>query len=189
VCEPDDRSAPDAASGGAEASEASDSVRRELAAERTEANVNERLLAILPVTFAKRRTVDAGTFGLPPESHDTNSLRLSRGPTLSSIGAYRRWSADATSAGFPVAGMAMVLGLTERHLTVFSSKFFRSRPKRRAGAVLLSDIAQMTALRGVFTARVVVLLNDGSIVELETMRAGRARRFVAAVLEQRSQLR
>jgi hypothetical protein len=149
----------------------------------------EPLLAALPVTFAKRRTVDAGTFGLPPQSHETQPLRLSRGPTLSSIGAYRRWSNAATSAGFPVGGMAMVLGLTEHHLVVFSSHFFRSRPKRRAGQVPLTEIAQMNAMRGVLTGRLVILLNDGSIVELETTRVGRARRFVAALLEQRDRKR
>src|SRR5207244_1065290 len=100
----------------------------------------------------------------------------------------RRWSADAESAGFPVAGMAMILGLTPHDLVVFSSQFLRSRPKRRAGAVPLLDIVQMTAMRSVITARVVVLLRDGAIIELESMRVARARRFVAAVLEQRDKL-
>jgi hypothetical protein len=145
------------------------------------------LLAYLPVTFAKRRTVDAGNFGGPPAGTTTATpMRLSRGPSLSAIGAYRKWSSDAQLAGFPVGGMAMVLGLTEHHLAVYSSKFLRSRPKNRAGMVPLSDIVQMTAVRSLLSSRVVVLLTNGSIVELETMRMGRARRFVAQVLEQRA---
>ncbi len=147
----------------------------------------EELLATLPVTFARRRTVDAGTFGRPPGGGPIEPRRLGRGPTFSGIGAYRRWSAEAESAGFPVGGMTMVLGLTARHLVVFSSQFVRARPKRRAGAVALSDIAQMTAVRSILSARVVVLLADGAIVELETVRVSRARRFVATVLEQRAQ--
>jgi hypothetical protein len=84
--------------------------------------------------------------------------------------------------------MAMLLGLTSRDLVVFTPRFFRSRPKRRAGAVPLTDIVQMTAMRSILTARVVVLMYDGGIVELETMRVGRARRFVAEVMARKAQL-
>jgi hypothetical protein len=148
---------------------------------------DDALLAFLPVTFAKRRTVDAGTFGGPPAGSTTTApMRLNRGPSLSAIGSYRKWSSDAQSAGFPVGGMAMVLGLTQHHLAVYSSKFLRSRPKNCAGVVPLSDIVQMTAVRSLLSSRVVVLLINGSIVELETMRMARARRFVKQVLEQRA---
>ncbi len=144
------------------------------------------LLALLPVTFARRRTVDARAFGVPSHpTAETAPLRLGRGPSLSAIGAYRRWADDAEAAGFPVGGMAMILGLTEHDLVIFSSKFFRSRPKFRAGAIPLGDIAQMTAVRSLVSGRLVVLLTNGAIIELETSRVARARRFVGDVLAQR----
>jgi hypothetical protein len=143
------------------------------------------LIAQLPVTFARRRTVDAGTFGHSDEAVLRAPRRLGFGPTFSSIGAYRRWATNAEVAGFPVAGMAMVLGLTDDALTVHTATFVRSRPKRMTGAIPLHDIAQMTAIRALITARIVLLLRDGGIIELESVRVGRARRFVAAVLAQR----
>jgi hypothetical protein len=152
---------------------------------------SDELLAALPVSFAKRRTVDAGAFRAPSTTNMSSAaaMRLGRRPTFSGIGAYRRWCADAESCGFPVAGMAMLLGLTARDLVVFTPHFFRARsPKRRAGAIPLSDIVQMTAMRSVLTGRVVILMHDGGIVELETMRVGRARRFVAATMAQKAQL-
>ncbi len=149
---------------------------------------DEELLATLHVSFARRRTVDPGSFGPnPAAAHGANpamALRLRRRPTMSGIGAYRRWSADAQSAGFPVGGMTMVLGLTHRRLVVYAPTFVRGRPKRCAGAVALSEIAQISSLRSVLTARVIVLLADGSIVELETNRLSRARRFVGALVDQ-----
>jgi hypothetical protein len=146
----------------------------------------DELLATLPVTFARRRTVDAGAFGATPTPANNRAvLRSTFRPSLSGIGAYRRWSDHAESAGFPVGGMAMLLGLTDDELVVYTPTFVRSRPKRRAGAIRLTDIAQMTAMRSLLSGRVVLLFADGGIVELETMRVGRARRFVAAVMARR----
>src|SRR4051794_8904805 len=111
----------------------------------TQGDVEHDVVALLPVSFARRRTVDAGSFGPPRGTTDTAAaLRLGRRPSFSGIGAYRRWSADAESAGFPVGGMAMLLGLSATELVVFPPRFFRARPKRRVGAVPLREIAQMT---------------------------------------------
>lgn len=146
-----------------------------------------QLIATLAVTFARRRTVAPGLFGAGTRAGTDRDIpmRLGRGPSLSAIGAYRRWASDADNAGFPVGGMAMILGVTEHELVVFTSRFFRSRPKRPAGMIPLREIAQMTAMRSLVSGRVVVLLANGSIVELETSRVARARRFVDTVLAQR----
>ncbi len=135
-------------------------------------------LARINVSFARRLLV-----------HDLAGRSAPAGPTspraISGIGAYRNWCARADAIGFPVAGMSMVLELTEDSIVVYSATFVRGRPKRRAGALPLREIAQFTSARSLTKTHIVMLLGDGGIIEFEAMTKRSAQRFVDAVLTQR----
>ena len=79
----------------------------------------------------------------------------------------------------------MVLELTEASIVVHSATFVRARPKHRAGAFPLREIAQMTTARSFAKTHIVLMFDDGGIIEFEAMAKRSAKRFVAAVLAQR----
>jgi hypothetical protein len=154
---------------------------------------DESVLAELAASFPKRFDRGAALPGAPPLPDTMRSPGamggLSRGvlgeTRMTSVGRYKRWQQHADSVGFPVAGMAMRLGITQRRLLVWHPTFFRGRPQFLAGSVPLDRIIQASAARAVTSARVYLLFKDGSLVTLETMFLGRARRFVDQLLAAR----
>jgi hypothetical protein len=119
-----------------------------------------------------------------------NDARSSLRPSgLSGVGAYRRWSTHADTVGFPVGGMTSVLVLGTDDLEVHTTTFVRSRPKVRVGSVPLDRIREFRTAGGVLHTKLVMLLDDGGIVEFETALRSRARRFITAVLERRDAVR
>ena len=149
----------------------------------------------LVVAYVRRMTV-VDAYARAERHHTNPGARPSpltrpggRTRSLSGIGAYRRWCDHADTVGFPVGGMTSVLVLADDDLEVHTSTFVRSRPKQRAGSVPLDRIAEFRTAGGVFHTNLVLLLDDGAILEFETALRGRARRFIAAVLARRDSLR
>ena len=145
-------------------------------------------LARINVSFARRQLVHDHTSG-HTSGHTSSSRSAERGlrpgRAVSGIGAYRNWCARADAIGFPVAGMSMVLELTSDSIVVHTATFVFARPKRRAGAFPLHEIAQMTTARSLTKTHIVLLFDDGGIIELEATTKRSAQRFVDAVLAQR----
>ena len=145
-------------------------------------------LARINVSFARRQLVHDHTSG-HASRHTSRSGSAERGlrpgRAVSGIGAYRNWCARADAIGFPVAGMSMVLELTSDSIVVHTATFVFARPKRRAGAFPLHEIAQMTTARSLTKTHIVLLFDDGGIIELEATTKRAAQRFVRAVLAQR----
>ncbi len=129
------------------------------------------------VALAKRDNMQNPTIG-------GQFARLSM-PSISSIGPYRQWCQRADAVGFPVGGMTMALVVRGEMLDVYSTTFVRGRPKHCVGSIELTSIAQMTATHGVTKTFVVILFNDGGVVEFEALSRSKAKRFVAALLAQR----
>ena len=102
------------------------------------------------------------------------------GPARRRNEAFDRWRADAAAQGFPTAGPEMVLQLTDRDVRVFGTTFWAGRAGEPVGAIGLERIAAVgTDRRGAVTVLWFVLA-DGGVVEVESVRGGRLRRFAAA---------
>lgn len=145
--------------------------------------------ARLVVSYARRMRVrEAYERGVRRENVDRSRPAL-RSTGRSGVGAYRRWCAHADTIGFPVGGMTSVLVLGADDLEVHTTTFVRSRPKARAGSVPLDRIREFRIAGGVLHTKLVLLLDDGGIVEFETALRSRAKRFIASVLERRDALR
>ncbi len=106
-------------------------------------------------------------------------------PRMTGVGRYLQWQHHAASVGFPVAGMAMLLGVSERRLLVYRATFVRGRPKQLAGSLPLRRVVQAAASRRAVSSRVLFVLDGGGIVTLETMSYRRGRRFVDTLLTTR----
>src|SRR5664279_1246717 len=75
-----------------------------------------------------------------PTDIDSAANASVRRPTVVQRHAYAHWARRSASAGFPIAGPEMVLGITQERLLVWRPAFVRGRPRRYAGAVPLSVI-------------------------------------------------
>jgi hypothetical protein len=102
-------------------------------------------------------------------------------PAIVQRHAFARWARTAASAGFPIAGPAMVIGVTPERLLVWRPSFFGSSPRRFAGAVPLSRV-QLAGVHRQFIASVLTLMfEDGTIVGVETWRTARLRALAALI--------
>ncbi len=142
----------------------------------------EEHLARLNVAYARRSLTTRPTHHVASKAEWLGDVARRQ---RTSIGKYRNWCTQADAVGFPVGGMTMALALNPDELVVYTSTFVRGRPKRRVGAIRLRSIGQITAVSGITRSQIVILFSDGGIIELEALSRGRAKRFVAKVLEQR----
>lgn len=150
----------------------------------------ETILASLLAKHSSRATGNihhhhqpAAGDGVPTFGRTFGSGRRHR--RVSGVGRYLQWREGAQAAGFPDAGMAMHLQVTDRRVRVFSASFIRGRPRRYVGSVGLGNVAQVTVQRAVFGTHIVFLMQDGQLVSIETGSARNARRFANALLEAR----
>lgn len=130
---------------------------------------DEQLLLWMPVSFAG----SAGT-----------SLRgsFSARPTRIRRSAFAEWAAAADGCGFPVASSDMVMGVSDhRRLHLWRPRFVGSRPGTHAGWFPLARVSQVAVRRYGAVARLTMLIDDGALVAVESMRARRLRRLAALV--------
>jgi hypothetical protein len=104
-----------------------------------------------------------------------------RRPSVVQRHAYALWVRRAAAAGFPIAGPEMILGVTPERLLVWRPALLRGRPRRYAGAIALSRIHSAGVHRKVFATVLTLLLDQGRLVGVETLRGSRLRRFASAI--------
>jgi hypothetical protein len=104
-----------------------------------------------------------------------------RRPSVVQRQAYALWVRRSAAAGFPIAGPEMILGVTKERLLVWRPALLRSRPRRFAGAINLSQIHSAGVHRKLFASVLTLLLDQGKLVGVETLRSARLRRFAAAI--------
>jgi hypothetical protein len=158
---------------------------------------DETVLAELTVQYARHfdRDLDprvAGSSHAPepdpgpmPSVFGRGIVRLPR----SGIGRYKSWAGHADAIGFPVGGMAMRLGVTERRLIVWTATFVLSHAKHYVGDVPLKRIVQASVTRTMGGGRLHLVLDGEALLTLETMTPGRARHFATELLAARDRLR
>jgi hypothetical protein len=95
--------------------------------------------------------------------------------------SYARWVRTATTAGFPVAGPEMVLGVTNERLLVWRTALIRARPRQLAGGIPLARIQSAGVHRRVFATVLTLLFESGTIVGLETLHGRHLRTFTTAI--------
>ena len=116
-----------------------------------------------------------------PESIATSGKSTLRPPSVIQRHAYALWARRASTAGFPIAGPEMILGITEQRLVAWRPALLRSRPRRYAGAIPLNRINSAGVHRKVFSLVLTLLLDDGAIVGVETVHGAQLRRFASAI--------
>jgi hypothetical protein len=131
----------------------------------------EELLDLLSVRYSA---------GMQTHVDSAPSKSLYR-PMMVQRHSYARWSRRSSATGFPVAGPEMVLGITAERLVVWRPGLIRSTPRRYAGAVPLARIQSAGVHRRVFASVLTLLLEQGSIVGVETMRSKRLREFASHI--------
>jgi hypothetical protein len=102
-------------------------------------------------------------------------------PSIVQRHAFAKWARTAAGVGFPVAGPAMVIGVTPERLLVWRPSFFGSRPRRFAGALPLSRIQRAGVHRQLIASVLTLMFEDGSIVGVETWRTARLRALAASI--------
>ena len=132
---------------------------------------DEEIVAMIRVRYSP---------GMPTTLDATSQPGLPRASVVQRH-AYLHWSRSATAAGFPIAGLEMILGITQERLLVWRPALMRSRPRRFAGAVPLARIQSAGVHRKLFSSVLTLLLEQGTIVSVETMRSGRLRRFASSI--------
>jgi hypothetical protein len=75
----------------------------------------------------------------------------------------------------------MILGVSRERLLVWRPALLRSRPRRFAGAIDLAQIHSAGVHRKLFASVLTLLLADGKLIGVETLRTSRLRRFAAAI--------
>jgi hypothetical protein len=116
-----------------------------------------------------------------PESVATSGKTSLRPPSVVQRHAYALWARRCATAGFPIAGPEMILGITETRLLAWRPALLRSRPRRYAGAIPLARISSAGVHRKVFSLVLTLLLDDGAIVGVETVHTTHLRRFATAI--------
>jgi hypothetical protein len=116
-----------------------------------------------------------------PESVATSGKTALRPPSVIQRHAYALWARRCATAGFPIAGPEMILGITEARLLAWRPALIRSRPRRYAGAIPLSRIHSAGVHRRIFSSVLTLLLDDGAIVGVETVHSTHLRSFATAI--------
>jgi hypothetical protein len=141
---------------------------------------DEEVVAMLSVRYCPGMpaTIDAA----PPASVGHANVGPSAGrASFVQRHAYAHWVRTSSAAGFPIAGPEMILGITQSRLLVWRPALIRSRPRRFAGAMPLARIQSAGVHRKLFSSVLTLLLEQGTIVSVETMRSARLRRFAASI--------
>ncbi|HEX2738076.1 MAG TPA: hypothetical protein VHP57_08070 [Acidimicrobiia bacterium] len=131
----------------------------------------EELVAMLAVRYSPGMQTDL-------EEAAPSGMRR---PSVVQRQAYALWVRRSAAAGFPIAGPEMILGVSHERLLVWRPALLRSRPRRFAGAITLSKIHSAGVHRKLFASVLTLLLDDGKLVGVETLRTTRLRRFAAAI--------
>jgi hypothetical protein len=116
-----------------------------------------------------------------PADVATSGKTTVRAPTIIQRHAYALWARRAGTAGFPIPGPEMILGITQGRLLAWRPALIRSRPRRYAGAIPLARINSAGVHRRIFSSVLTMLLDDGAIVGVQTVHTKQLRRFAAAI--------
>jgi hypothetical protein len=91
--------------------------------------------------------------------------------------AFIAWRDTVAPLGFPTAGPEMRLCVTNRRFIVCRTSFWMNRPTGVAGSLPLSEIAEVAYVRHGWLAGLAIAVKHRGIVELESLRGRRLRRF------------
>ena len=127
---------------------------------------DEQLLARAPASF---RGAAAATI------RTTFALSAAR----RRLDAYHQWQDVADLTGFTTMSPEMVLGVTEKTLLVWRTRFWSGRPRDITARVALSTIHDVAIARHAMVTGLAIVFRNGAIVEVEAMRGRRLRRLGA----------
>jgi hypothetical protein len=132
-------------------------------------DTGERLLMWMPVSFAgSAGSSTRGAFSVRP-------ARVRRE-------AIAAWASAAEACGFPYGGGDMIIGVSDhRRIHVWRPRFLRARPGHHRGWFPLARVAQVGVTRHGATVRMTLLIDDGTLVGIESMHARRLRHLAALV--------
>ena len=94
---------------------------------------------------------------------------------------YEDWRHAVEQAGFPTAGPEMILAVTNQRLLACTKTFWMGRLAHVDDAIPLTQIADVGVERHGIVVALVFAMANGQLVEVETMRGRRLRRFAEAV--------
>ncbi len=96
--------------------------------------------------------------------------------------AIREWSLGVDKCGFPYAGGDMVVGISDQQrLHIWRSKFFVSRPGSHRGWISSNRILEVGVARIGVAARMSLLVDDGTLIGLESMKHKRVRQMAELI--------
>ncbi len=129
----------------------------------------EALVAWMPLSFAgSSGTSIRGAFSLSP-----GKIRRK---------ATKEWLRAADACGFPAPTGDLVIGLSsDTRLHVWRPQFWVARPGRHAGWFPCSRIAQVGVARHGTALRLTFLIDDGTLLGFESLKARRLRSFAAQI--------
>jgi hypothetical protein len=129
----------------------------------------EQTRCVMPVSFAG----SAGTSVRGAFSVRAGKIRRD---------AVMEWARAADACGFPFAGGDMILGVTDQgRIHVWRPRFFRARPGEHRGWFPLARVVQVGVTRHVAALRLTLLVDDGTMISVESMRVKRLRRFADTI--------
>jgi hypothetical protein len=105
------------------------------------------------------------------------------GPGRMRMRAFHDWHEAAIASGLPPVAPDMMLAATHRRVLFGRPTFWGRLGERYSGAVAIEQIAQVVAVRHGIVTGVAFGFTDGSIVEIEAIRARRLRRLVHVIDE------
>lgn len=91
------------------------------------------------------------------------------------------WLEHATAAGFPAAPADMIVAVTDRRLLIGRPNFWGGKPAHYVDDFPLPRIAKAITVRHGLVTSAAFALTNGHIVEIESMRGGRLRRFIDTI--------
>jgi hypothetical protein len=111
----------------------------------------------------------------------TTRATFALGPGRTRLRAFHAWHDVALQAGLPPVTPDMVVAATPQRVLFGKPTFLGRPPDRYSGAIPLTRIAQIVAVRHGLVTGVAFAFTDGGIVEIEAVRARRLRHFVEVV--------
>ncbi len=130
---------------------------------------DEGLLMWMPVSFAGSAGTSArGAFSLRPAKVRRDAVDA--------------WASAADACGFPFVGGDMVMGISDqRRIHVWRPQFLLARPGHHRGWFPCGRVAQVGVTRHGAAVRMTMLIDDGTLVGVESMRSRRLRRLASLV--------
>jgi len=111
----------------------------------------------------------------------TTRATFALGPGRTRLRAFHAWHDVALESGLPPVPPDMLVAATDRRVLFGRPTFWGRPPARYSGAIPLSRIAQIVAVRHGLVTGVAFAFTDGGIVEIEAVRARRLRHLVEVV--------